>query len=295
MIFENYYLYRAAIWLIARLPEWFVHGCAVVLAELNYLLNPRGRAGIYANLAHVLPADTPKHERRRIARLTFRNFALSIADFFRIPQMNSVNADDFIAEVRGWEHLRSAMEARIGAILMSVHVGSWELAGAYLGLRGVPITAVALPHRDPRVDGIFLESRRATGIEIVPLGGAVRRLYETLKRGRFVAMAADRDYTGQGELLPFFGQIARMPMGPAKLSLRTGAWILPALSYRRDDGRLVIEVRPPIRPDPFEDTEYSLALRCIAVLEDFIRARPEQWSAFEDYWAPRLPVPEAPV
>jgi KDO2-lipid IV(A) lauroyltransferase len=285
MIFENYYLYRLGVWLVARLPPWFVDWTAVALVDLNYLLNRRGRNGIWANLRHVLPPDATDAERRRVARGTFRNFALSIADFFRIPQLTRENADQFIAEVQGWEHIRAAMEARSGAIFMSAHMGSWELAGAYLGLNGVPITGVALPHRDPRIDQIYLAMRERVGIEVVSVGGAMRRLYEALKRGRFVGIASDRDTSGQGVPLPFFGEVTRMPVGHAKLALRTGAWILPISVYRRPDGRTAIEVRPPIRPDPESDTEERLALRCIAVLEEFIRARPEQWSSFEDLWA----------
>jgi lauroyl/myristoyl acyltransferase len=86
-------------------------------------------------------------------------------------------------------------------------------------------------------------------------------------------------------LLPFFGEVTRMPVGHVKLALRTGAWILPTVTYRLPDGKSAIEVRPPIRPDPGSDTEEGLALRCIAVLEEFIRSRPEQWSSFQDLWA----------
>ena len=285
MIFENYYLYRLGVWLVARLPPRFVDWVAVTLVDLNYLLNRRGRNGIWANLRRVLPPGTTNAERRRVAKGAFRNFALSIADFFRIPQLTRENADQFVAGVQGWEHIRAAMEARAGAIFMSAHMGSWELAGAYLGLRGVPITGVALPHADPRIDQLYLEMRERVGIEVVSVGGAMRRLYEALKRGRFVGIASDRDTSGQGALLPFFGESARMPVGHAKLALRTGAWILPVCVYRRPDGKTMIEVRPPIRPDPSRDTEDSLALRCLAVLEEFIRARPEQWSSFEDLWA----------
>jgi KDO2-lipid IV(A) lauroyltransferase len=284
MIFENYYLYQLGMWLVAHLPRGFVDWTAVSVVDLNYLLNRRGRNGIWANLRRVLPPETSHAERRRIARGTFRNFALSIADFFRILQLDDATADQFVAEVQGWEHIRAAMDAGMGGIFMSAHMGSWELAGAYLGLRGVPLTGVVLPHRDPRIDDIYMNIRRQTGVEVVTVGGAVRHLFEALKRGRFIGIAADRDTSGQGIPLPFFGEITHMPTGHAKLALRTGAWILPTCIYRRPDGRIAIEVRPPIVPDPLRDTEQSLALRCIGILEEFIRARPEQWSSFVDLW-----------
>ena len=284
MIFENYYLYRLGLWLVARLPRWFVDGVAVFVVDLNYPLNRRGRNAIWANLRRVLPPETPNHERRRIAQSTFRNFALSVIDFFRIPQMTRENADQFVTEVRGWEHIRAAMEAGVGGVLMSAHMGSWELAGAYIGLKGVPLTGIALPHRDPRIDEMYLAVREGAGIDVVTVGGAVRKLYQALRQGRFVAVASDRDTSAQGELLPFFGEVTRMPTGHVRLALKTGAWILPVSVYRLPDGRTAMDIRPPIRPDPENDTEDSLALRCLKVLEEFIRARPEQWSSFEELW-----------
>jgi len=284
MIFENYQLYRLAVALIGHMPVWLVNGLAIALVELNYLFNPRGRNGIWANLRHVLPPDTTHCERRRIARGTFRNFALSVADFFRIPQMNAANANQFIVEVSGWEHVRSILDAKVGALIVGPHMGSWELAGAYLALNGVPITATVLPHADPRIDQIYAEMRDQTGVKIVPVGGAMRGVYTALKQGQVVGIAADRDTSGQGLLVPFFDAVTRMPQGYAKLALRTGAWILPACSYRRPDNRLALEVRPPIVVDPARDTEESLVLRCLSIMEEFIRARPEQWSSFADLW-----------
>jgi lauroyl/myristoyl acyltransferase len=75
------------------------------------------------------------------------------------------------------------------------------------------------------------------------------------------------------------------------LALRTGAWILPGCTYRQPDGRLVIEFRPPIVPDPAVNTAADLTQRCITILEEFIRARPEQWASFYDLWSKtELPV-----
>ncbi len=291
MAFENYTLYRLGIWLTARLPRWLVYAIAALLAELNCLFSVHSRRGVYANLSHVLPRETSAWRRQQIARQVFRNFAYSVVDFFRISQMNGANLDRFVTRAEGWEHLQAAMDSGVGGVLITVHMGSWELGAAYLGLRGVPLTAVALPHRDPRINRIFIESREAHGIEVVPLGGAMRKLGEALTRGRFIALASDRDVSGRGITLPFFGQAARMPIGHALLALQTGAWIVPACIYRLPNGQTTIDIRPPIIPDPTVDTVESLTLRCLGTLEEFIRAHPEQWSSFYDLWSEtELPV-----
>lgn len=284
MSFENYHLYRLAITLSTRLPRGFVFFIAGAIAELNFIFNARSRRGVYANQAHALPPDTGRLQRWRYARAAFRNFAYSVIDFFLVAQMNSGNADRFLAGISGWEHLESAMNAGKGGIFVTVHMGSWELGGAYLGLRGVPLTAVALPHKDPRIDQIFLASRQAFGMEIVAVGGALRKLRDAVARGRFIALASDRDVSGHGPRLPFFGTETRVPVGHASLALSTGAWILPVCIYREPDGRSFIEIRPPIIVDPDADTVESLTRQSLIVLEEFIRARPEQWSSFFDLW-----------
>jgi lauroyl/myristoyl acyltransferase len=281
---DNYYYYRLAVWLVEHLPHWMLTAIAVVGSELTFLLSGRARRGVLANLAHVLPADTSRRERLRFARATFRYGALAIIDFFRMTQMNRGNLDRFVADMIGWEHVESAMRAGVGGIFVTLHMGSWELAGAYEGLRGVPLTVVALPHPDPRVDQIFLDLRSEAGMETVPVGGALRRLQAALAEGRFTAILADREVSGRGLRLPFFGEVTRVPAGHAVLALRTGAWILPNCSYRRPDGKLVIECRPPIMPDRSLHTKESLTIRCLEILEEFIRAHPEQWACYYDLW-----------
>jgi len=288
---ENYYLYRTAIWLAARLPTRFVYFVAGLIAELNFLFNARSRRGVYANQAHVLPPETGRFQRWRYARAAFRNFAYSVMDFFRIPQLNSGNLDRFVAGISGLDYMEAARAAGKGGIFVTVHMGSWELGGAYLGLRGIPLTVVALPHRDPRIDQIFLTSRVQSGMEVIQAGGALKKLGDAVARGRFIALVSDRDVAGRGPQLSFFGCVTRVPNGHAVLALNTGAWILPGCIYRLPDGRSFIEIRPPIIPDPAVDTADTLTRRCLGTLEEFIRARPEQWSSFYNLWhATELPV-----
>ncbi len=223
--------------------------------------------------------------RWRTARRAFRSFAYAVVDFFRIPQMNRHNLAQFLPVLDGWENLEYAMKAGRGGILITVHMGSTELGAAYLGLRGVPLTLAALPHKDPRINQLFVTSRESAGLEVVPVGGALPKLQEAVTRGRLIVLASDRDVTGRGPLLPFLGQVTHMPSGPARIALRTGAPIIPACLYRLPNREPRGVICSAIFADPATDTEESLTLRCLAVLEEFIRARPEQWSSFFDLWS----------
>lgn len=290
MAFENYQLYRVAIWLVQRLPRGFLYFAAGVIAELNFAANRTGRLGVYANLDHVLGTRISRFTRWRYGRSAFRHFAYSIIDIFLIPGLTLDNLSDYVARIDGMEHIEACRAAGKGGIFMSVHMGSWELAGSALGLLGVPITAAVLKHADARIDAIFADIRSRGRIEEVPLGGALAKLESALRRGRFIALVSDRDVKGTGMKVPFFGEETTLPTGHARLGVRTGAWILPALTYRTRDHRIVIEIRAPLIPQP-DEAEEALMARSVPELEKIILAHPDQWSSFFDLWSKtRRPV-----
>ncbi len=284
MAFENYQLYRLALWLVRRLPRGFLYFFVGVVAELNFAANPTGRRGVYANLDHVLGKDVSRFTRWRYGRAAFRHFAYSIIDIFLIPGLTLENMHEYVAEFRGMEYAEACLKANVGGIFMTAHMGSWELAGSAMGLLGVPITAAVLQHADHRIDRIFADIRRRGQIEEVPVGGAFPKLEAAVQRKRFIGLVSDRDVKGSGMKVSFFGEETTMPTGHVRLAAHTGAWILPASTYRIHDHRIVIEICPPIIPQPGE-TEEDLMARCLPALEDMIRAHPDQWSSFFNLWS----------
>ncbi len=286
---ENYYLYRIAIWLVGLLPVAFSYFVTGLLADLNFLINATSRRTVFANFRHVLPPGSGRWLRWRKARAAFRYFGFSIVDFFHVTRMNARNAHRFIHEIHGWEHIDRAVKAGRGGIFITVHMGSWEVAGAYLALRGVPLTAAALPHKDPRINRIFLGSREDSGMEVVPVGGALAKLEDAVERGRFIGLVVDRAIDGHGPVVQFFDRPTHVPDGHVTLALRTGAPIIPGNIYRGKGRRLVLEFCEPIVADPEHDTPEGLTRRCLSVLEEFIRARPGQWSMFHRIWPDREP------
>ncbi len=284
MAFENYQLYKLAIWLVQRLPRGFLYFVAGVIAELNFGFNRTGRLGVYANLDHVLGKSVSRFTRWRYGRSAFRHFAYSIIDIFLIPGLTLENLTDYVASIDGIETLEACRKAGKGGIIMTVHMGSWELAGSALGQLGIPLTAAVLKHADPRIDAIFAGIRKRGQIEEVPLGGALAKLEAAVARGRFVGLVSDRDVKGSGMKVRFFGEETTLPTGHAVIAARTGAWIIPGLTYRTRDHRIVVEIRPPIIPQPGESEEELMA-RSVPELEAIIRAHPDQWSSFFNLWS----------
>ena len=206
MAFENYQLYRFALWAVRFFPRGFLYFFMGVVAEINFFFNTTGRRGVYANLDHVLGRSVSRFTRWRYGRSAFRHFAYSIIDIFLIPGLTLENMDCFVADFRGLEHIGACRAAGKGGIFMTAHMGSWELAGVAVGMLGVPLTAVILKHNDPRIDEIFAGIRRRGQIEEVPIGGAMAKLESAVERGRFIVLVSDRDVKGSGMKVRFFGE-----------------------------------------------------------------------------------------
>src|SRR5512137_2353066 len=104
MAFENYQLYRVALWLVRWLPRGFLYFVAGVIAELNFAANRTGRLGVYANLDHVLGTGISRFTRWRYGRSAFRHFAYSIIDIFLIPSLTLEDLSSYVAKIDGMEN-----------------------------------------------------------------------------------------------------------------------------------------------------------------------------------------------
>ena len=188
----------------------------------------------------------------------------------------------------GYEHLVEATTGGKGAIVALPHLGNWDLAGAWLASRGHRLTVVAEPVEPPELFEWFVAERAALGMEVVGLGpAAAAETLRALRDGRVLCLVCDRDLTGDGVPVDFFGAPTTMPGGPATLALRTGAALLPAGVYFRPRGRhearigepLRVERRGRLRDDVVRVTQ-ELAWR----FEELIRAAPDQWLVMQPVW-----------
>src|SRR5207249_3830386 len=112
-----------------------------------------------------------------------------------------------------------------GTILLSGHYGCVELLGAWIGRRH-PVDFVEKPLSNPAVDAIHARLIAEAGVGYIPLGAGARRIFSALRANRCVAMVADQDARRDGVFVPFMGRPSSTPVGPAAISLRTGAPIV---------------------------------------------------------------------
>jgi KDO2-lipid IV(A) lauroyltransferase len=192
--------------------------------------------------------------------------------------------------VEGLEHIVNAREEGRGMIYGLPHMGNWEVAAPVSVTEKVPVVAVAEKLPNTKITDWFTEMRADFGIEIVLATGGtevMRSLEAALSANKAVALLSDRDLKGRGVEVEFFGEKTTLPPGPATLSIRTGAPLLPVASYYEGDDGYFVVVRPAI-PVPAEGTRaekvQTMTQKLAREMESLIRAAPNQWHLVKPNW-----------
>ena len=228
---------------------------------------------------------TPSALRRAVQR-AFDSYSRYWVESLRLPSLTPADLDAGM-EYEGYEHLHRALADGKGAILAIPHLGAWDWAGAWFATQGIPITVIVEPLEPRELFEWFADFRRSLGMRVVPLGpDAARASMQALKENGVLCLLCDRDIQGNGSEVTFFGERTTLPSGPAMLSLRTGAPILPVAVYYRDDMHRGV-VRPPIpieRTGALREDVARVTQQVASELEALIRKAPEQWHLMLPNW-----------
>jgi len=273
-------LFKLAYFLSTRLPVRMGYWIATTLSSIKFYISPRDRRAVIGNLRRIRP-EADDAEIIRMAKEVFVNFGKYLLEFFRLKYLKKEMLGRAIV-IKGLEHIDKALTKGKGVLIVTAHMGNWELGGVFMSLLGYPMFAVALPHRHRRVNDLFNRQRERIGVTVVPsLGVAIRRIYDALKANALVALVGDRDFANSGVRMPFLGSHKMIPRGPAVLTLRTGAPIITAFVLRQPDDTCILEFKP--LPGPFLD-ERSIIAAYVRSIEESIRQHPAQWLMFREFW-----------
>ncbi len=251
--------------------------------SLFYLLGRYRRVAL-KNLALIYGATLDARTRRRMAANVFRNFGETAAEFIKLPQMSLAQVDALVS-VDGEEHLRAAMEAGRGVLLITGHFGNWEFLARWLNLHGYPLNVVSRKANDPQAEKLLTDTRTEGGAQVYNRGSSARAVMGCLKKKEIVALLPDQN---AGDVfVPFMGVRTGTVDGPAIIHNRTGAPLLFSWCVRTPDDRFHITFEPPVNITPTGERAHDIetVTACInARLETQVRRFPTQWLWLHNRW-----------
>ena len=274
---------------VARLPRPWAYALAVVAARLAWWFSPLARPRLEFNLKVACPElENDPRELRRISRLNFRNHAKAYADLMQLPRAR-VEAMRPVLKVTGLEYLEEARAIGKGVLVVSCHMGSYEVVAAIWSATLAPVSFFAEEVEPRTLFEWYRDTRARLGISVLTLDhGGIRKVLEALREQEMVITAIDRDITGTGYLMPFFGKLAPIPLGPAAIALRLGTPVFPVCVYRLPDDTYMAEGAPLVHPvstgNPRAD-QVRMTDQVLRQLERFIQRHPEQWHVPHKIWA----------
>lgn len=276
----NYTLYRISQFVALSLPLRIAYKLAVFISDLHYIFADIDRRAVRENLKAIFP-EKSDWQIRKIRLWMFRNFAKYLVDFFRSSKLDI----DYIkrkVKIENIHYIDEALSMKKGVIVLTAHIGNWELGGIAMALLGYPFWIVALPHKHKKVDNFFNSQRESKGVKVIPLGRAVRTCLSILKENKVLALAGDRDFSEKGVVIDFFGKSTLFPEGPAAFSLKTGAAIVPGFTVRNKDDSFTLKFEKPLYNS--DNDSIKLIEQYKVIIEDCIRKYPDQWCMFRRFW-----------
>jgi phosphatidylinositol dimannoside acyltransferase len=281
-------VYRAAASALRVLPGPLSRLVASMVGLCAWAAGPSRRRIVAANLAPVLGVHEDDRSLRPIVRRAYANYGVYWSDAAHL-RTRDVGRHPQRFELQGLEIWKAFVGAHNGGIIVLPHLGCWEAGAAWTSARGYPLTTVAEVLEPPELFRWFAQMRRRVDLTVLPVGTeTVARLLAALAEGKVIALLADRDITGDGVAVEFFGQKTRIPGGPALLALRSGAPLMPCGIFVRPGGSYVLELLEPIdtarRGRLREDVE-RVSQEVANAFEELIRRAPEQWHVFQPLWS----------
>ena len=294
-------------WALAcRVPESWARSAFVLAGDIAWRRQGRGVQRLEANLRRVIGPQASGKELRALSRAGMRSYSRYWMEVFRLPVISREQILAGTVSNGGEQAALDLLAAGRGVIFALPHTGNWEVAGAWIIARGAgKFTTVAERLKPESVFLRFLAFRESLGFEVLPATGGNSRfgvLAQRLRAGGMVCLPADRDITGGGIEVEFFGQKARMVGGPAALAVQTGAALLPAVLWFEDRG-WGVHIYPEV-PVPAEgsrrDKITAMTQRMARDFEAGIAAHPEDWHMLqrvfaEDFDPARLPAAAGPA
>lgn len=283
------YTYLTLIGFFGRLlPRRVMLGFAILIGHFYWAAMKQDREMVRLNLSQVL--EDPSGVGQTVRRLYVR-YAKYLVDFTRMDLLEEKHLRRLVLGFEGKEHIDGAIARGKGTLILTAHLGNWEMGGIFLSLMGYSLTVITAPDVEERLHTYRVGLRHEQRIKVVTLDDSLASslaVLKALQANELVALLGDRDLFGKGVPVRFFGLGVFFPIGPALLGYLSEAALIPTFVLMERDDRYRCIAEPPIDLQRSGNRDQDLAentQRIAAVLEKFIRNYPDQWYTFYDYFS----------
>jgi lauroyl/myristoyl acyltransferase len=275
--------YAAGWSIVCRLPERWTHWAFRLFADIAWRRQGPRVQVLEANLVRVLGPEADGAALRAASREVMRRYARYWLEIFRLPVMPVQQLVDGMHDLGSRQVIFDALASGRGVVIGLPHMGNWDQAGAWINTMGAGSFTTVMERLKPEsVYERFVTFREGLGMEVLPASGGARPfgiLAQRLRAGKIVILPCDRDVTGSGIEVEFFGEKAKMMAGPAALAVQTGAVLIPVVLWFTEDG-WGVNIGAEI-PQPADGTRAqkvaAMTQQIARFFEDGIRAHPYDW------------------
>lgn len=267
-------------------PAWWRRWSPAGFGALFYALLAARRRAVRSNHRRIRPdRDALQTERATLA--TFLAFARCLTDSL---ESAGPRPPDFAVDAVGEEHLEAVRRAGRGAVMVTAHVGNWDVFGRLVAGKGYPLTIAMAREENEAVRSFAQKLRSDGGLQILYTDSsafAVLDLLRAIRSNRILAVQIDRPAGGGGDrTVPFFGVPMPFPVGPFALAQAAGAPVLPVLSFLVGHHRYRVEVFGPIAVVRGRRAAEAALRQVVGLFEERIFEHPEQWFHFTEMGEP---------
>jgi len=290
---KNWFIYnltKAGYTLLLGMKRSTAFQFLQTLGKIGYYIVSSERKKTIRHLRYVFGERYSDHQIKTMAKAVFVNLCRNMVDAFRARTFSPHNIDQYIKAV-GSEKIDQALAKGKGILMLTGHIGNWELLGAWVSLKGFKLNVIGRPVYDPRLDELVVKNRISSGAKYIARGGATREIIRALRRNELIGILMDQDSRkNDGVFVDFLGHEAYTPVGPVVLAQKTGAALLPIAIHIRKDNTHLVEVGDEIHLEFTGDEEQDRihnTLKCSKAIEQYILKCPTQWVWMHERWKTR--------
>ncbi len=288
----EYMAARAILKFLGILPRPAARAFAAMVARMLLWFFPRLRRTAMMNLRLAFPDWTDRKRREVIRRMT-RNLGWMAAEFAHFPELSRENIEKLVV-LEGFENFDAARQRGKGVIFLTGHMSAWELAPFAQALYGHPLSFLARPIDNDRVNRLIDSYRCLSGNRPIEKNNSARAILRALHDGGTVGVLADQNTSvEEGVFADFFGIPAATTTGLVRMARHTGAAVVPGFLFWDDAMRKYrLRFEPAVAMRRTEDEAGDIrenTARCNKVIENYVRAHPEQWLWVHKRWKNRPP------